>query len=282
MLGTLPEDGAVDVLVASYDDSTEEERRILVQAFANGARAKTRLLLVSAGQKHEEFASLFGQRCATNLLAKNGEVDPHDLIVTVQKIVRRDVFGIEKYFVWGVEAVVTRLTRSSEKADLLTKAEAYATNIGVSGRLVTQFCTVADELFTNAIYNAPIDADGRSRWAHMPRKDEVVLAPGEEVVVRFCSDGSRLGISTTDPFGSLTPERLFDYLAKCFRGGVDQIDDKPGGAGLGLYYIFDAVSHMVVNIASGERTEMIGLLDVRGSYKDFARRGKSFNIFTSD
>ncbi len=280
-LGEIPGDDEYDLLMVNYDTLSGQERVKLIESFS-GFKRRSRLLLTSAGKCKEEFGILFGEHALTNLLAKNGEVDAEDLIVTVQKLLRRDVFGIEKYFIWGVQVVSTKLTRSTEKNQLLSYAEAYAKSIGVRPRVVSLMCTVADELVTNAIFNAPRDANGRHRYAHLPRADEVALAPGEAIEVKFCCDGRRLGIAATDPFGSLTQERLLSYLAKCFRKGDDQVDNKPGGAGLGFYYIFEAVSHLVVNISVGKRTEMIGLIDIRGSYKDFAGSNKSFNVFAED
>ena len=90
-----------------------------------------------------------------------------------------------------------------------------------------------------------------------------------------------MAISVCDPFGSLTRERLLQYLSKCFRKGDDQVDTKAGGAGLGLYYVFECLSHFIVNIHPGKRTEMIGLIDVRKGYKEFSAMNKSFNVFMS-
>ena len=42
---------------------------------------------------------------------------------------------------------------------------------------------------------------------------------------------------------------------------------------------FDSLNHLVLNIRPGQMTEVIGLIDVRGSYRNFVKRGKSFNIF---
>jgi hypothetical protein len=280
-LGELPEDGECDLVAVNYDGLSPAERDVLIGSFSSFKR-QTRLLLISAGQCKRDFDALFGRYALTNLIANNGVVDAEDLIVTVQKILRRDVFGIEKYFIWGVQVISMRLSRSTDKGRLLAEAEEYAKRIGIRSRLVSLFCTVADELVTNAIYNAPRSPDGQSRYSHLPRIDHVALDAGEEIEVKFCCDGRRLGIAAIDPFGSLTQERVLDYLAKCFRKGDDQIDQKPGGAGLGFYYIFEAVSHFVVNLSVGKRTEMIGLIDIRGGYRNFAGSTKSFNIFTGE
>jgi hypothetical protein len=139
-----------------------------------------------------------------------------------------------------------------------------------------------DEFLTNALYNAPVDATGHPRFARRPRTERVELQPEEEITLRVCCDGRRFGISTSDPFGSLAPERLQEYLARAFRRGEDQVNEADGGAGLGFYQILDSLSHFVVNIDPGRRTEMIGLIDVSGGYRTFASNGKSFNIFVKE
>jgi hypothetical protein len=107
----------------------------------------------------------------------------------------------------------------------------------------------------------------------------VVLPPEEAATVKFTYDGRRLGVSVEDPFGSLEPARVLHYLAKCFRAGEDQIDTKEGGAGLGIYSVFDALSRFVINVEPERRTEMIGFIDITDTYREYAERGKSFNLF---
>ncbi len=275
----VPEDGQFEIVLVDYDAVTPEDRGKLLQAYS-GLHGRTRLLVLSEKQVREDFVRLFERHTLTNLIARNGEIfDPEELLVTVQKLLRRDIFGIEKYFAWGVQPGKLIVSSSEQKEHVVEEAEKYAKGIGVHPRLVSLFCGVADEFCTNAVYNAPVDKDGNSRFAHYPRHQRVDLAPGEEAAVTFCCDGRRLGLSVVDPFGSLTSERLLDYLSKCFRRGSDQLDQKAGGAGLGFYQIFESVTQFIVNISPGKRTEMIGLIDVRGSYKDFATRNKSFNVF---
>jgi hypothetical protein len=265
-------------IVSDYETLSEEAREHILDKFAVGT-PRARLLLICGGNYKGELATLFSRHSLTNLLAKNTEVNASELIVTVQKILRRDVFGLEKYFSWGVDCSSARIQSSMDKGALLKNIGVYAEALGVNPRLAGQFCTVADELITNALYNAPRDASGNARNAHMSRAEPVFLQANEQIDIRYCCDGRILGISVSDPFGSLTKERLLNYLAKCLRKGTDQVDTKPGGAGLGLYYIFEGVSHLIVNIAPGEQTEVIGLIDVRGSYRDFAGAQKSFNVF---
>lgn len=269
-----------DLIALGYDHLSEGEKEILLHGMPR-AEGATRILMLSSGRCRDDFVNLFGSHTMTNLLAWNEGLDD-DFLVTLKKLLTGELFGMDKYFAWGVEAETVEINSSTQKDEVLESVRAYAEKIGLSRRFAGAFTNVADEFFTNAVYNAPTDAAGHARYSHLPRTETVVLEPGSEVQLSFCCDGRRVGISSSDPFGSLTQAQVLSYLAKCFRRGPDQIDEKSGGAGLGFYYLFDALSHLVVNIAPGRRTEMIGLIDVSGSYRDFRGKTKSFNIFVQE
>ena len=278
-LSELPPDDSVELIVVNYDSLQKEERARLVREFSTRFE-RTRLLVLSDGTLREELTGLLSSHVLTNLLACD-QIDASGLIVTIQKILRRDIFGIEKYFVWGIEPVRTQINHSNHKQALLDQGQAYAERVGMSSRATKLFVSVIEEFVTNAIFNAPTDRAGKPRFAHLARNREVCLDAGEEISIQFCSDGQQIGVSVSDPFGSLSEDRILDYLAKCLRRGEDQIDTKDGGAGLGLYYAFDALSHFVVNLQPGVRTEMLGFIDFTDSFRDLAKKAKSFNIFVN-
>jgi hypothetical protein len=267
------------VFVINYDSFTGEDPARWLESL-EVLRRSGRLVLYSTtlSQNREQLIALLSRMGLTNFLARNVEVDAEELLATIQKILRKDIFGLEKYFPWGAQSVELTLSSSRRRRDVEELVLDFATRVGVQSRLANQLCTVADELVTNALYDAPVDGD-RFRFASLSRVTEIELTPPEEVQLKLTCDGRRLGISVTDPFGSLTTGKVLDYLGRCFQKGDNQLERKAGGAGLGLYYIFESLSHFVVNVARRKRTEVIGLLDIRGSYKDFSARGKSFNLF---
>ena len=108
---------------------------------------------------------------------------------------------------------------------------------------------------------------------------EVELPGNHHVELEICSDGRMLGIAVGDPFGSISPQLVLEYLSNCLRDTMQDIEHKDGGAGLGIASTFAALSHFVVNIDPGRRTEALGLIDIRGRFRDFAKRAKSFNVF---
>lgn len=273
-------DAAIDLVLASYDGLGPVSSAALLRRFST-LRARGRVLLFVGAVDRAALAALFGEHGLSNVLARTGELDTADLEVTVEKILRGDVFGIDRYFTKDAarESIVVRAT--SEREALLSRAREFALSAGAQGRFADLLCNACDEMLTNALYNAPVDVAGAPRFAHLSRTQPVRLANDEAIVVTLCSDGKEMGISVSDPFGSLKAGTITQYLAKCLRRGNDLVDEKEGGAGLGLFYVFEAVSHFVVNLQAGRRTETIGILDVRGRYKDFVTRPKSFNVFVA-
>ena len=269
------------VLVDVSSLAGAEREGVMVRASRARTNGKTRLVYSLNDQRRDEMAQLWSQQLLSNFLARSTEVDSDDLLATVQKLLRGDIFGMEKYFRWAAERTPYRITSSAQKNELIGFAEDYAKQRSVHPLLLGRFCTVVDELVSNALYDAPVDSLGRHLYADWARSREVTLQPGEEVIVTFCADGKRLGVSVVDPFGSLRPQDVQRYLAKCARGGNDQVNQGNGGAGLGLYQVFDGLSHFVANIEPRRRTEVIGLLDLRTSYRDFVRQPKSLNIFVA-
>lgn len=270
------------LVAVDYDALTSEEQAEMVANFAMRSHRPT-LLLLSERNVQDDLALLFGSRILTNMLVVDASgPDASDLLVTVQKIRHGEIFGLEKYFVWGVEPRTLAITSSLEKGRTIDVISDYVRKIGVTSRLRALIRTVADEFLSNALYNAPVGPDGTPLYTNTPRTQTVSLKDHENIVVRYCCDGRRFGLSTTDPFGSLSPSILQDYLARAFRAGDDQISETSGGAGLGFFQILGSLSHFVVNIDPGRRTEMIGLVDVSGSFRTFASGGKSFNIFVTE
>lgn len=278
--GAIERHGEWDVAVINYDQLTQLERERLFTRFGK-LHARGALVLFACPTSRDEFVSLFGRHHAKKLLARGG-LALEDLLVTVQKTVRNDIFGLEKYMGWGAVATELSIRSSNDKDLVLNAAEELGDTLSLGNRKTSLLMTVAEELTTNALYDAPVDDRLRARHANLPRSERVELAPHEEVRVTLASDGRRVGISVEDPFGSLKAETVVEYLAKCFRRGLDQIDRKQGGAGLGLFYAFNSLSHFVVNIEPRKRTEFIGLLEVHGSYREFEQKPKSFNLFVQE
>ena len=273
-------DTECDLLFVDYDELSPPEVERVAELLAR-PRQRPRVLLMSGQPEiYRELFSRFGEFGPSNVLAKNGRVDPSELIITARKALRGDVFGLSKYFSWGTTETRHTVASSADSHELFRMVTQYVRELSINPRIASQFRTVVNELVTNALFNAPVDPDGTRRFMHLSRQIEVALEPDEKIGVALCCDGSRLGVSVTDPFGSLTQDLLVQCLARCFRHEADQVVfNRSGGAGIGLYMSLDFLSQFVVNIAPGDRTEFIGIVDISGNYKYFLQQSKSFNVF---
>lgn len=270
--------GAFDVVIGNFDGLGPSGAAELLTRFRD-LHARGRVLLFIGNADRAALARLFGECGLSNVLARGGDVDGTELKVTIGKMLRGDVFGLDKYFPTCSLKREFSVRGSTEREQVLASTREFAVEAGAQGRFAELLCKACDELITNALYNAPVDSLGKPRFAHLSRTQAVLLEAHEAVRVVLATDGRDMGIAVTDPFGSLKVPTITQYLAKCLRRGSDLVDEKEGGAGLGLFYVFEAVSHFVVNLQVGVRTEMIGIVDVKGRYKDFVLRPKSFNVF---
>lgn len=237
------------------------------------------LILMAHPSPPENMRALLDEPWFSHLLALDSPWLMADLGATLAKLHGADPFGLTCYLPWGTRVVTHRVTGSADKAHVFDRIEEFMGAMGIGGRIVRHLHAIADELLMNAIYDAPLDAQGQPRYAARPRGEVVKLEPHEQPTIRFGSDGRRFGISISDPFGGLTPELLRRYISKGLRRESDQIDTKPGGAGLGLYMLFSSLHTLCLNLSPGRCTEMVGLVNIQGSFRDLALTPRSLNIF---
>lgn len=112
--------------------------------------------------------------------------------------------------------------------------------------------SVLEELMTNSLFHAYRNADGREKYG---RRQEVVLHDRELVQVKYGVSPQGLFLSVQDQAGTLKFEEMARALARCY-SGHSQIESKEGGAGLGTYMVFDAVTHLKIVSAPGKGTEI--------------------------
>ena len=76
---------------------------------------------------------------------------------------------------------------------------------------------------------------------------------------------------------------VMDYLSRCFKPYGSKLGpNEKGGAGLGIYMSFNAVNKFIINVDPHIRTELIGIIDLNLSVKEFKYLNKSFHFFTKN
>lgn len=269
---------APSVLLVHWDG------RFSVEALraARDVRRAARVVLLADPSPPADIEALLGEPWFDHLLGLGSPWHMADATAVLARLLGRGGFGLHAWLPWGARIVEHPILGTASKAPVFAAIEAYMGAIGMRGRLVRQMTALADELLMNAIYDAPLDREtGTPRYANA-RRGVVELAPDERPVFSYGSDGQRFAMSIRDPFGALDPKVLKRYVRKGLRRGDDQIDRKEGGAGLGLFLLFQGLNTVCLDLEPGRRTEVVGLINIRGSVREALSTPKSFHIFVQD
>lgn len=219
-----------------------------------------RVLYIVSGEDLVHRISLFEDERVTSLFCHDERFDDDEFISSATKALRGEIFGLQKYFPWGVTTFTMLVKNHEEKGRAIEIMMRYAQVAGVRGPVRDRIQLVADELMMNALYHAPTDEKGEEKYRGMTPKQLAQLADVNPIQVQYGCSGRYFGVAVRDGGGSLTRARALEYLARARTGA--QMEQKESGAGLGLVSVLHSVSKLVFNLAPTYSTEVIGLLDM--------------------
>lgn len=217
----------------------------------------------------------------SNIVSRNDEdrtFTLKNIITTISKLLTNDFFGLEKYLNWGVEVRSHSVIGSSARSDLIREMQSYFTQLGIRRPILNKSVMVVEELLMNAIYDAPVDSDGKALYNHLPRTVEIELKPEEQGTFRYACDGLLLAVSVEDPFGSFHRKTILEYLESCYKGEFGSLQNGKGGAGRGLFQIIETSDLVVVNVKPKIRTEVIVIFNIDPD-KPKSTKTTSFHYF---
>jgi hypothetical protein len=170
-----------------------------------------------------------------------------------------------------------RLAKSNKREERLERMSDFLGEKGVSPRTVQQLRDSAEELLTNAFYDAPVAA-GAFHEA-ISRTLEVTLPDNLACDLAYgCRDDLAI-VRVKDPFGSLSRKRLTDVLMRCSRTDMGvEVDESMGGAGLGMWKVFSSATFVAISVVAHRHTEiLVGVAKRAPGPRPFA-----FHLFFSD
>ncbi len=195
-----------------------------------------------------------------------------EILATVQKVIRDDAFGLEKYVAWGAEVRSYTLEDARDRDATVNALAQDVIAVGLPDRVGSLVSVIADELLANALYVAPIDENG-ARFRKDEQRDHARALAGQDIVtVRWATDARYLAIEVRDRWGSLDPSVIAPRLASSSKQATAE-----GGMGLPLAYA--CCNQFVVGVAPQRMTEVITLLDMRYKPTELGRAA-SFHTFT--
>ena len=147
-----------------------------------------------------------------------------------------------------------KIQTSTEKATLLDWLDVFLQqNPRTSG--VRELCVqCADEMLTNALYNAPIKPSGVRPFESWSRTQTVTLPVDHAATLFACFSDERVVVGCTDPFGSLNRDSLLNHLRHAFRDPLLRPRTGQAGAGLGFRYLIENSAGFYLISQPGRRT----------------------------
>jgi hypothetical protein len=229
----------------------------------------------------ETLIELLRNEGCDHLLGRDGDPEEDEIVVTSVKLLRGDLFGVEKYLTWGVPINRREVSSYDDKRMAIREVTEAAREMGCRRQLVARVETVTDELLMNALYDAPASRygcrplfQGKGRPGAGPITDQVAE-------LHYGCDGRYFAVAVRDAYGGLRKSNILDHLERTRqeREQARVAGEEGGGGGLGLYFILSSVSRFIANIQPGQATEVICLFDLRGGARDYHHRVKSLSIF---
>ena len=172
----------------------------------------------------------------------------------------------------------SQFSKADEKHDILDGLSSILDTRIKSLSLKTDLITIADELLTNALYNAPyitdLDPMGVSR-----KNPSAKMHDGKRGEFFCGSDDERIVLGCRDPYGSLDAMKLFTKIKNCYDTGVaENINmDERGGAGIGSYMVFNFSSSYYVVLDKGKITMVCSVLPLKSSNRSRKQYSKNLH-----
>ena len=264
---------AVDLAINDARDEMPD-RRFLAQL-----PRSARILYIVRGDDLIRYVGLFEDTRTTSLFCHDERFDDDEFISSATKALRGELFGLQKYFPWGVTTFSMMVKSYQEKTRAIEIMMRYAQTAAVRGPVRDRIQLVADELMMNALYHAPVDERGQELYRGYTLTQLATLPEVSPIQVQYGCSGRYFGIAVRDGGGSLQRDRALNYLVRAQTGAT--IETKTSGAGLGLVSVLRSVSKLIFNLAPTYSTEVIALFDM-----DLFAHGKvgarSLHVFTAN
>ncbi len=236
---------------------------------------RTPIVFLTGPRKREALALLIGFPDTMAIVPRDRVSTDFELRTALRSVAEGPTFGWERIIGGDGDQMSFPITGSASRHDALEVLLEFLQDSGVRRRIAGILVDAAEEMITNAVYDAPVDLEGRPLYASLDRRHAVELDPHHHSSLQAATDGGQAAVMVRDPFGALRMRTVRRFISKGLRGGADQIDPKMGGAGLGLTRVYDLVDQLIVRLDPGKVTEIIAIMETTGGRRDMASRPTS-------
>jgi hypothetical protein len=166
------------------------------------------------------------------------------------------------------------------KKEIIAKIEEILAASIKSTSLRADIITIADEMVTNAVFNAPfVDLENTSSGAS--REDQSVqMTDNKNGQMCIAQDDERVLVLCQDDYGTLNPDKMLKRIRRIYETNVaDNINmSGQGGAGIGTYMMFNTCISFFVGVQKGQRTIVGCILPKKGSVRERSQMLKNLHF----
>lgn len=182
-------------------------------------------------------------------------------------------FGLQSLFGEAVQVDSVKFNESIERGFVAQALSQQLTLLGYNELIIPAVSTAVDELLMNAIFDAPVDENGKQIYARQSRNINIKLVGKQNIEMQVGGFGDFIGVTVVDHFGSLDSAAVKQHIAKSFNGRQDdERDESLAGAGLGLSLILKRGGSLLYIYKPGERTDATVFFRRSERLKEFNRQ----------
>jgi hypothetical protein len=245
------------------------------------ARPRLRGVLWTAEPLRRSLRYLAETHAIDHVLARRDFESPPrawELVMVARRLAGGGAPPLAGYLDWGHTAIELEVRTSADRDAAVHRTQDLVGALQLPRRLAEMVGELAHELIMNAMYDAPVDAHGRAKYA-ADRKAELRLGDDERPFVQVATDGSRLAIQVRDPFGRLERRHVVEGLSRALAGGAQ--DRSRGGAGLGLMVCHHASSALCFDVVPGSHTEVTAIVELDLNLRELRTQAKSLQFWSA-
>ncbi len=207
----------------------------------------------------DDFIRIAKENGISSIIPKSTPFNFDEFDTQVDALISGEVFGLCRYLRAGYTTESAYDIRCSEQIGEVE--EDIMRRVATFHRPDPFVQIVLEELITNAVYHAPVTADGHEKY---PKYGVVHLEACEQVRVTLGRDDEKFGVSVVDHSGRLTLEQTLYYLDR--HANAEGIFDE-SGRGLHMSRLY--ADRLVLNVQKNVQTEAIFLMYMQKKYIGF-------------
>jgi len=174
--------------------------------------------------------------------------------------------------------MIIPFTSTTEKDQTMDTILKYIKGTKGAGLLEDAAHLISDEMFTNALFNAP-PAVTKEERAGRSRGKAFAIDPKMPAKFHLAHNDNQLMIACEDPFGTLQELGLLKSLQPPETdNGLITVKQGPGGAGIGMRLMFNYCTEFYVLCRKTQKTVFVCVFPLHQSEKVKALMSKNFHV----